>query len=86
CCDRSAALTETRRLMRWRRSQRYLGRIEEVLVEDQNPKDTTQVMGRTHGNRLTFFTGDLRELKGQLVNVKITQTRAFSLTGESLRY
>ncbi|NEP14844.1 MAG: tRNA (N6-isopentenyl adenosine(37)-C2)-methylthiotransferase MiaB [Symploca sp. SIO2C1] len=68
------------------RSQRYLGRIEEVLVEDQNPKDTTQVMGRTRGNRLTFFTGDLRELKGQLVNVKITQTRAFSLTGESLRY
>jgi len=64
------------------RSQRYLGRIEEVLVEDQNPKDTTQVMGRTRGNRLTFFTGDLQELKGQLVKVKITQTRAFSLTGE----
>ncbi|NER22101.1 MAG: tRNA (N6-isopentenyl adenosine(37)-C2)-methylthiotransferase MiaB [Symploca sp. SIO1C2] len=63
------------------RSQRYLGRIEEVLVEDQNPKDTTQVMGRTRGNRLTFFTGDIQELKGQLVKVKITQTRAFSLTG-----
>lgn len=64
------------------RSQRYLGRIEEVLVEEQNPKDTTQVMGRTRGNRLTFFTGDLQQLKGQLVKVKITQTRAFSLTGE----
>ena len=64
------------------RSQRYLGRIEEVLVEDQNPKNTTQVMGRTRGNRLTFFTGNLQQLKGQLVKVKITQTRAFSLTGE----
>ncbi|MEW6496985.1 MAG: tRNA (N6-isopentenyl adenosine(37)-C2)-methylthiotransferase MiaB [Cyanobacteriota bacterium] len=66
------------------RSQRYLGRIEEVLVEDQNSKDKTQVMGRTRGNRLTFFTGDIQELKGQLVKIKITETRAFSLTGEPL--
>jgi tRNA-2-methylthio-N6-dimethylallyladenosine synthase len=64
------------------RSQRYLGRIEEVLVEDQNLKDKTQVMGRTRGNRLTFFTGNIAELKGQLIKVKITEVRAFSLTGE----
>lgn len=66
------------------RSQRYAGRIEEVLVEDQNPKDPTQVMGRTAGNRLTFFTGDIGTLKGQIVPVKITEVRAFSLTGEPL--
>jgi tRNA-2-methylthio-N6-dimethylallyladenosine synthase len=66
------------------RSQRYLGRLEEVLVEDQNPKDKTQVMGRTRGNRLTFFTGDIEQLKGQLVPVKITEVRAFSLTGEPM--
>jgi tRNA-2-methylthio-N6-dimethylallyladenosine synthase len=65
-------------------SQRYLGRIEEVLVEDQNLKDPTQVMGRTSGNRLTFFTGDIKELKGQLVRVEITEIRAFSLTGRRL--
>jgi tRNA-2-methylthio-N6-dimethylallyladenosine synthase len=65
-------------------SQRYLGRIEEVLVEDQNAKDHTQVMGRTRGNRLTFFTGNIAELKGQLVKVKITEVRAFSLTGEPI--
>ncbi|WP_289501490.1 tRNA (N6-isopentenyl adenosine(37)-C2)-methylthiotransferase MiaB [Gloeocapsopsis sp. IPPAS B-1203] len=64
------------------RSQRYLDRIEEVLVEDQNPKDPTQVMGRTRGNRLTFFPGNIAELKGKLVQVKITEVRAFSLTGE----
>ncbi|MDJ1184340.1 tRNA (N6-isopentenyl adenosine(37)-C2)-methylthiotransferase MiaB [Roseofilum casamattae] len=66
------------------RSQRYLGRVETVLVEDRNPKLATQVMGRTDGNRLTFFEGDINELKGQLVKVKITETRAFSLTGESI--
>ncbi|MDP8965147.1 MAG: tRNA (N6-isopentenyl adenosine(37)-C2)-methylthiotransferase MiaB [Cyanobacteriota bacterium] len=65
-------------------SQRYFGRLEEVLVEDQNPKDPTQVMGRTRGNRLTFFTGDIKELKGKLVQVKITEVRAFSLTGERI--
>ncbi|MUL38486.1 tRNA (N6-isopentenyl adenosine(37)-C2)-methylthiotransferase MiaB [Gloeocapsopsis dulcis] len=64
------------------RSERYLGRIEEVLVEDQNPKDPSQVMGRTRGNRLTFFPGNIAELKGMLVQVKITEIRAFSLTGE----
>ncbi|MBW4522548.1 MAG: tRNA (N6-isopentenyl adenosine(37)-C2)-methylthiotransferase MiaB [Scytolyngbya sp. HA4215-MV1] len=64
------------------RSQRYQGRIEEVLVEDQNPKDPTQVMGRTRGNRLTFFTGDIHTLKGQLVPVRITEVRPFSLTGK----
>jgi tRNA-2-methylthio-N6-dimethylallyladenosine synthase len=63
------------------RSQRYLGRIEPILVEEQNPKDPTQVMGRTPGNRLTFFTGEISQLKGTTVPVKITEVRAFSLTG-----
>jgi len=67
-----------------KRSQRYLNRIEEVLVEDQNPKAPSQVMGRTRGNRLTFFTGNIAELKGQLVSVRITEIRAFSLTGEQV--
>lgn len=63
-------------------SERYRDRIEEVLVEDQNPKDPSQVMGRTRGNRLTFFDGNIGELKGKVVQVKITEVRPFSLTGE----
>ena len=66
------------------RSQRYQNRIAEVLVEDQNPKDPTQVMGRTRGNRLAFFTGNIDALKGKLVKIKITEVRAFSLTGEAI--
>jgi len=64
------------------RSQRYLHRLEDVLVEDCNPKNPKQVMGRTRGNRLTFFEGDLDRLKGRTVRVKIAEVRAFSLTGE----
>ncbi|WP_424100128.1 tRNA (N6-isopentenyl adenosine(37)-C2)-methylthiotransferase MiaB [Moorena producens] len=81
-CDRLQRLNHLVAIKAAERSQRYLGRIEEVLVEDQNPKDNTQVMGRTKGNRLTFFTGDINHLKGELVLVKITEARAFSLTGE----
>ena len=66
------------------RSQRYRDRIEEILVEEQNLKDPTQVMGRTRGNRLTFFAGDINQLRGKLVKVKITEVRSFSLTGEPL--
>ncbi|HIK26903.1 MAG: tRNA (N6-isopentenyl adenosine(37)-C2)-methylthiotransferase MiaB [Oscillatoriaceae bacterium SKW80] len=64
------------------RSQRYMGRIEEILVEDCNPKDPTQVMGRTRGNRLTFFKGDINVLRGEIVAVKITEVRPFSLNAQ----
>jgi tRNA-2-methylthio-N6-dimethylallyladenosine synthase len=66
------------------RSQRYLGRTEEILVEAQNPKDATQVMGRTRGNRLTFCCGNIAELQGQVIEVEITEVRPFSLTGKQL--
>jgi len=67
------------------RSLRYQGRIEEVLVEATNPKNPAQVMGRTRGNRLTFFPGNLQTMKGQFVQVRITEARPFSLTGEVLK-
>ena len=47
-----------------------------------NPKNPDQVMGRTRTNRLTFCEGDINELKGKIIEVKITEVRAFSLTGE----
>ncbi|MDJ0596017.1 MAG: tRNA (N6-isopentenyl adenosine(37)-C2)-methylthiotransferase MiaB [Pleurocapsa sp. MO_226.B13] len=66
------------------RSQRYLGREEEILVEAQNSKDPNQVMGRTRGNRLTFFPGKIEDLKGKTIKVKITEIRSFSVTGEAI--
>jgi tRNA-2-methylthio-N6-dimethylallyladenosine synthase len=82
--DRLQRLNHLVGLKAGERSQRYLNRVEQVLVEDINPKDTTQVVGRTDGNRLTFFKGDLTELKGKIIPVKITEVRPFSLTGEML--
>ncbi|WP_087067723.1 tRNA (N6-isopentenyl adenosine(37)-C2)-methylthiotransferase MiaB [Cyanobium sp. NIES-981] len=68
-----------------RRSARYAGRTEEVLVEGTNRRDPSQRMGRTRTNRLTFFPGqrpDGTPLEpGDLVNVRIEEVRAFSLSG-----
>jgi tRNA-2-methylthio-N6-dimethylallyladenosine synthase len=67
------------------RSQRYAGRIEEILIEGINTKVPNQVMGRTRTNRITFMentTGQPAEaLLGQTFRVKITEVRPFSLTG-----
>ena len=82
--DRLQRLNHLVSITAMKRSERYLGRIEEILVEEQNTKDPRQVMGRTTGNRLTFFPGDIGQLKGKLVKVKITEIRAFSLTGEAV--
>jgi tRNA-2-methylthio-N6-dimethylallyladenosine synthase len=65
------------------RSQRYLGRVEDVLVEDANPRNPSrQVMGRTRQGRQVYFDGDLSHLKGRTVPVKITEARTWSLMGE----
>lgn len=66
------------------RSLRYQDRIETILVEAANPKDPSQVMGRTRTNRLTFFRGKIADLQGKVVTVKVTEVRPFSLTGAVL--
>ena len=63
------------------RSQRYLGRVVEVLVEDRNPKNGNEVMGRTRQGRQVFFAGDIHELKGEMLMVEILEARTWSLVG-----
>jgi tRNA-2-methylthio-N6-dimethylallyladenosine synthase len=66
------------------RSERYLGRVIEVLVEDKNPRNNGQVMGRTRQGRQVFFDGIIDELKGEFVNVEITEARTWSLMGRPM--
>ena len=64
------------------KSQRYLDTVVEVLVEDANPRNGDQVMGRTRQGRQVYFDGDLNQLQGQFVKVRITEARTWSLMGE----
>jgi tRNA-2-methylthio-N6-dimethylallyladenosine synthase len=63
------------------RSERFVGCTMDVLVEEVNMKRPSQVVGRNGQNRLVFFDGEIAELKGKIVPVKITEARSYSLTG-----
>ena len=71
------------------RNKRYLNNIERVLIEGFNPKNPSQIMGRTRTNRLTFVeipkNSNSKYSLGDEINVKIDQTRSFSLTGKLCR-
>ena len=71
-----------------KRNLRYKDSLQEILVESINSKDSSQLLGRTRTNRLTFFPKSLIDSKspqpGEIVNVKINEIRPFSLTGSLL--
>jgi len=68
------------------RNQRYIDNIERVLIEGLNPKNASQIMGRTRTNRLTFVeipnNNQFSFSLGDEIDVKIKEARPFSLTGE----
>ena len=59
-----------------------------AFIEIINPKDSFQLMGRTRTNRLTFFPKPSKDQDynkpGELIKVKISDIRPFSLTAELL--
>ena len=64
-------------------SDSRLGTVQRILVEGASKRDATELMGRTECNRVVNFVGQPR-LVGQLVNVRITETRSYTLRGEVL--
>jgi tRNA-2-methylthio-N6-dimethylallyladenosine synthase len=64
-------------------SESRLGTTQCILVEGTSKRDATELMGRTECNRVVNFAGQAR-LVGQLIDVKITETRTYSLRGEVL--
>ncbi len=68
------------------RNLRYKESLQEILIENINSKNNSQLMGRTRTNRLTFFNNLSSNKKsykpGDIVNIKINEIRPFSLTGD----
>ena len=64
-------------------SESRLGTVQRLLVEGRSKRDVNELMGRTECNRVVNFVGHA-ELIGQLVDVKITETRPYTLRGEVL--
>ena len=61
-------------------NKKYQNKNVEVLVEGNSQNNPNKLMGRTRQHKLVNFEGDV-SLIGQLVNVKITEVKRFSLNG-----
>ena len=62
-------------------SQRMVGSVQRVLVENLSRKDANELAGRTDNNRIVNFVGHPR-LIHQFVDVRITSALPHSLRGE----
>jgi tRNA-2-methylthio-N6-dimethylallyladenosine synthase len=60
-----------------------VGTVQTVLVEGSSKKDATKLAGRTSNNRVVNFASPSR-LRGQMVDVRITEALPHSLRGEVL--
>ena len=66
-------------------SESRLGTVQWILVEGPSKRDSSELMGRTECNRVVNFAGPVR-LIGKLIDVRITETRSYSLRGEVLTH
>jgi tRNA-2-methylthio-N6-dimethylallyladenosine synthase len=64
-----------------RYSDRMVGSVQRILVEGPSKKDPQQLQGRTENNRVVNFEGNA-ELIGQMIDLRITESFAYSLRGE----
>lgn len=62
------------------KNQRYLGTVQQVLVEGEQKG---RWRGRNPQGKLVFFT-DPRELKGEMVDVKIAYAGPWSMSGDAV--
>ena len=62
-------------------SESRLATVQRILVEGPSTRDASELMGRTECNRVVNFVGQPR-LVGQLVDVRVTETRSYTLRGE----
>lgn len=63
------------------RSNRFLGRVFPVLVEDVSAKNPLLCVGRIPHSRLCYFEGDISQLRGTVVDVEVTEAKPYSLQG-----
>lgn len=66
-----------------RKNCELAGQVVDVLVEGASRKNDQVLAGRTRGNRLVLFPGDI-SLRGQHVPVEITDPQTFLLKGRAM--
>ena len=67
-----------------KKNSEYLGRIVDVMVDGPSKNDAGAWSGRTDTFKLVNFTSEEPLTEGQMVSVRITETKTFSLDGEEV--
>lgn len=67
-----------------KKNSEYLGRIVDVMVDGASKNDAGVWSGRTDTFKLVNFTSEEPLTEGQMVSVRITETKTFSLDGEKV--
>jgi tRNA-2-methylthio-N6-dimethylallyladenosine synthase len=78
--DRFQRLLDTLYPISLEQNKKSLNKIVQVLVEDVSKNNENVLTGRTRTGKLVHFEGN-KNLIGQLVNVKITTVKTFTLEG-----
>lgn len=65
-----------------KRYDRYLGKVVEVLVDGPSARRPGDATGHSTCNHVVNFPAEGRELRGDVVRVRITESKAHSLYGE----
>ena len=63
------------------RNESLIGKTLPVLVEGISKNNAAAYAGRTEGNKIVSFAGT-PEMVGQILPVKITEAKTWSLTGD----
>lgn len=67
-----------------KKNSEYLGKIVTVMVDGPSKNDDGAWSGRTDTFKLVNFTSEETLTEGQMVSVRITETKTFSLDGEKV--
>ena len=62
-------------------SESRLATVQRILVEGPSTRDASELVGRTECNRAVNFQGSANVI-GRMIDVRITETRSYSLRGE----
>jgi tRNA-2-methylthio-N6-dimethylallyladenosine synthase len=67
-----------------RYSDAMVGTVQRILVEGPSKRDPQEIQGRSENNRVVNFDGgpNAARLIGQMLDIRITQSFAFSLRGD----
>jgi tRNA-2-methylthio-N6-dimethylallyladenosine synthase len=78
--ERFEKLLDTLYPIFYEKNLKYMDEIVEALVEETSKNNESVLSGRTRSGKLVHFEGD-KNLIGELVNVKITNVKSFTLEG-----